>query len=166
MRVGTQFFREVEIGKGDTKQTVLVPIDVEANLDPLEIAKAAGVLGAVAVAGGLVAYVAWNGLALPTPFGAIEVIRGMKETPFWQAEAERARKALALRRAAQSGGELVESTTGLSAAEAEASIQSSIGDTECQLLNREWAKARRRGDSTSADRFFQQAKEKGCPWAQ
>ncbi len=74
-----------------------MPVEVEFNLDPLEITKAAGILGAVAVAGGLVAYVAWNGLALPTPFGAIEVIPGLKKTEFWKGQADKAEKALLAR---------------------------------------------------------------------
>ncbi len=141
-------------------------LDVEANLDPLEILKAAGVgilVGGVALAAG---WLLWDGLAFPSPVGPVQIFRGVKETPFWQAEAERARLWLQLRRATQSGGELVTSATGLTAAQVEATLQQSIGDVECQLLNREWAKARRRGDSTSAESFFQQAKEKGCPWAQ
>lgn len=90
VRIGTRFFREIEVGKGDAKQTVFVPVDVEFNLDPLEVVKAAGIAGAVLTAAGLVAYVAWEGLTLPTPFGAIRVIRGMKETPFWSNQAKRA----------------------------------------------------------------------------
>ena len=89
MRVGTQFFREVEVGKGDTKQVVLVPVDVEVNVDPLELLKAAGVAGAVAVAGGLVAYVAWNGLVLPAPAGPFELIPGLKKTSFWAGQAQK-----------------------------------------------------------------------------
>lgn len=105
VRVGTQFFREVEVGKGDTKQVVLVPVDVEVNLDPLEVAKAAGIGLAVAVVGGLVAYVAWEGLTLGTPLGAFRVIEGLKDTPFWKDEADRAQKALLARRTAKAAEE-------------------------------------------------------------
>ena len=90
MRVGTQFFREVEVGKGDTKQVVLVPVDVEFNLDPLELVKAAGILGAIAVAGGVALHVIWNGLDIPAPLGgAIELVPGLKDSKFWKDQADR-----------------------------------------------------------------------------
>ncbi len=94
VRIGTRFFREIVVGKGEEKQVVLVPVDVEFNLDPLEVVKAVGILGAVLVGGGLLAYVAWEGLTLGTPLGAFRVIRGMKETPFWQGQATRAQTLL------------------------------------------------------------------------
>lgn len=90
VRIGTRFFREIEVGKGDEKQVVLVPVDVELNLDPLEVAKAAAVAGVVAVVGGVAAWLVWDGLALPSPAGPIQVWRGLKEVPFWSDQAKRA----------------------------------------------------------------------------
>ena len=73
-------------------------LDVEANLDPLEILKAAGVgivVGGVALVAG---WLLWDGLAAPTPFGPIQVFNGMKDSPFWKTEASRARTLLTIRR--------------------------------------------------------------------
>ncbi len=73
-------------------------MELEANLDPLEILKAAGVgilVGAVGLTAG---WLLWDGLAAPTPFGPIQVINGMKTSPFWKTEAQRARNALTIRR--------------------------------------------------------------------
>ena len=76
-------------------------LDVEANLDPLELLKAAGVgilVGGVALMAG---WLLWDGLAAPTPFGGIQVFRGMKESAFWSAEADKAKDRLTDRREAR-----------------------------------------------------------------
>lgn len=83
VRIGTQFFREVEIGKGDTKQVVLVPVDVEFNLDPLELLKAMGVAAAGTLALGaaaLGAWLTWDGFAI----GGFQVWNGLKTSPYWK----------------------------------------------------------------------------------
>lgn len=83
VRVGTQFFREVEVGKGDTKQVVLVPVDVEFNLDPLELLKALGVAAAGTLALGAAAlgsWLIWDGLAV----GGFQVWNGLKTVPYWK----------------------------------------------------------------------------------
>lgn len=86
VRIGTQFFREIEVKEGHKKKTLLVPVDVEANLDPLELLKAAGVV----VGGAFASWVAWHGVEVANPFGgAIKVIPGLKESPFWQDVASR-----------------------------------------------------------------------------
>ncbi len=72
-------------------------LDVEANLDPLEILKAAGVgilVGGVALAAG---WLLWDGLAAPTPFGAVQVFRGVKESPYWREQAATAQECGRLR---------------------------------------------------------------------
>ena len=64
-------------------------LDVEANLDPLEILKAAGVgilVGGIALTAG---WLLWDGLAAPTPIGPVQVFRGMKEAPFWRKQRDR-----------------------------------------------------------------------------
>lgn len=152
VRIGTRFFREVKLGG----EKVLIPVDVEMNLDPLEVAKAAAVAGVVAVVGGLVAYVAWEGLTLGTPLGAFRVIEGLKDSPFWKAEAERAQDLLRARRSIQAGGTIVESVIGATEARE---------DPECELLSREYQKALRSGRKTDAARFLQQAKDGACRWA-
>ncbi len=72
-------------------------LDVEANLDPLEILKAAGVgilVGGVALAAG---WLLWDGLAAPTPFGGIQVFRGVKQSPYWQEQVATAQECGRLR---------------------------------------------------------------------
>ncbi len=72
-------------------------IELEANLDPLEILKAAGVgilVGGVALAAG---WLLWDGLAAPTPFGAVQVFRGVKESPYWKEQAATAQECGRLR---------------------------------------------------------------------
>ncbi len=148
------------ITRGETPEVV----EVEANLDPLEILKAAGVgvlVGGVALAAG---WLLWDGLAAPTPFGPAQIFRGAKESPFWQAEAERARRAWYHRLIERSGGIPRDARTGLSAEEAAEVILGNIGDATCQLLNREWVKAKRQGRSSDTERFLQQARENECPW--
>ena len=146
-------------------EKVLIPVQVEANLDPFEVAKglAVGVLavGAAAVAG----VVAWHGLDIPAPLGgAIELVPGIKDTGLGK-DISRAYERWALRwRIRVSGGQVRESRTGLSSEEIETVIAEQIGDTECQLLNREWAKAKRRGDAENAANFLRMAREQGCPW--
>jgi len=153
VRVGTQFFREVEVGKGDTKQVVLVPVDVEVNVDPLEVAKAAGIAGAVLVAGGLLAYVAWEGLTLGTPVGPFRVINGLKDSPFWKKEASRARAALTIRRlrAGAASGEGTIPDPGLF--DEDPCVRSkAVFDAETNAAFRAAMKAK--------------AKKAGCAWAQ
>ncbi len=73
------------------------PIELEANLDPLEVLKAAGVgilVGGVALAAG---WLLWDGLAAPTPFGAVQVFRGVKESPYWKEQAATAQECGRLR---------------------------------------------------------------------
>ncbi len=65
-------------------------LEVEANLDPLEILKAAGVgvlVGGVALAAG---WLIWDGLAFPGPTGPVQIFNGIKTVPWWQRQAERA----------------------------------------------------------------------------
>src|SRR3990167_10251623 len=65
--------------KGSRSRTVKVlePVEAEFHVNPVSIG-----LGALALAaaGGL-AWVAWNGLSLPTPFGPVQVFPGAKESP-------------------------------------------------------------------------------------
>ncbi len=71
--------------------------EIEANLDPLEILKAAGVgilVGGIALAAG---WLLWDGLAAPTPFGAVQVFQGVKESPYWQEQAATAQECGRLR---------------------------------------------------------------------
>ncbi len=71
--------------------------EVELNLDPLEILKAAGVgilVGGVALA---VGWILWDGLAAPTPVGPVQVFRGMKESPYWREQTATAKECGRLR---------------------------------------------------------------------
>ena len=64
-------------------------LEVEANLDPLEVVKAAGVgilIGGVALAAG---WLIWDGLAAPGVFGPVQIFNGIKTVPWWQRQAER-----------------------------------------------------------------------------
>ena len=75
-------------------QEILEPVEVEAHVNLLSLGVGAVAVGAV----GLAAYLAWEGLTLGTPLGPFRVINGLKESPFWQTEASRARAALTIRR--------------------------------------------------------------------
>lgn len=81
--------------RGETPEVV----ELEANLDPLELLKAAGVAIVIGAVGLTTAWVFWEGLSLPSPFGAVRVINGAKERPFWKDQTERAKKAVELRQA-------------------------------------------------------------------
>ena len=76
-------------------------LDVEANLDPLELLKAAGVAVVVGGSALVAGWLLWDGLAAPTPFGPVQVFNGMKDSTFWKTEASRVRAALTIRRLRQ-----------------------------------------------------------------
>ena len=63
--------------------------DVEANLDPLELLKAAGVAVVVGGTALVAGWLLWDGVALPSPFGPVQVFNGLKSAPFWKDQAER-----------------------------------------------------------------------------
>ncbi len=148
-----QVFRVVEHKVGKKTEKFLAPVDVEAHVNPLSLALAGGGAGFL----GLMAWVVWNGLSLPAPFGPVTLLRGLKDSEEWEWLKDWWEKRT-LRGIPQP------SRVGLTSEEIRALILEEIGDTECQLLNREWAKATRRGRSRDADRFLQQATTKGCPW--
>lgn len=76
-------------------QEILEPIDVELHINPVTI----GLAGVGAGVVGLVGYVAWHGLSIPAPLGgAIGLIPGLKDSPFWSQEALRAQWKLYCRR--------------------------------------------------------------------
>ena len=89
-----QVFRKVSYKVGDEEREFLTPIDVETHVNALGL----GILGTVLVAGGIAAWLLWDGLAAPTPLGPVQIFRGMKESPFWKTEASRARARLTIRR--------------------------------------------------------------------
>ena len=143
-------------------QEVLVPVDVEAHVNPLSIIIAAG----VGLAGVLAGVVAWHGVRVGVPaVGEFSLFKGLKDTTMGRDLNRIYEKFMVARRIRASGGEVVEARTDLTPAEIEEVLLRVIGDAECQLLNREWAKAKRRGDTENAARFLQQAKDGGCPWA-
>lgn len=153
-------FRQVQ-DPNDPKRKFLVPVKIEAHVNPISIlgGAAAGLLGVLA------ATVAWHGVSVPNPLGGgITLFKGLKETTLG-ADLNRAYERLAARRRIRaSGGEVVESRTDLTPGEFQDIIIRNIGDTECQLLNREWATANRQGRPEDAVRFLQMAIDKGCPW--
>lgn len=157
-----QVFRlvEYETGEGE-KHAFLAPVDVEVHVSPLTILLG---LGAAAI-GAVASTIAWNGLAIPAPLGgAIQLVPGIKDSALGKDLARWYERLAIARRIRASGGQVVESRTGLTPEEVEDVLQESIGDAECQLLNREWAIAKRQGRPDDAARFLQQAQEKGCPW--
>jgi len=162
VRIGTRFFREATLENG---KVVLVPVEVELNLDPTEVAKAAGLAVLAAAVGAAASIVAWHGISVPTiTGGSITFVKGLKETTLGK-DAARAYERWAIqRRIRASGGEVVESRVGLTPTEVEDALLTGIGDTTCQLLNREWAVAKRQGRTEDAARFRQQATDRGCPW--
>ena len=143
----------------DGRKKRLVPVRVRANLNPLNVAAA----GIAALGGMLAATIAWHGVSVPGPLGGqFTLFKGFKETQLGR-DINSWYERLKLRR---SGGEIVESLTGLTAEEKKKLIAEEVGDTECQLLAREHNKAKRAGRLMDAAEFKRQAVEKGCPWAQ
>ncbi len=139
----------------------LEPIEVEAHVNPVSILTGLGI-GAI---GALALTIAWHGINIPSPLGgAIELAPGIKDTGFGKDMAASYERWKIRRRIRASGGVHRRARTGLTGEEAQEVLQENIGGVTCQLLNREWAKARRRGDQESADRFLQQAKDGDCPW--
>lgn len=155
-----QVFRKVEYQVEGKTEVFLAPVDVEAHINPL------GLLLGTAGAGlaVLLGVVAWHGVSLPGPFGPIGLFLGLKDTTMGKDLSRGYERWMVKRRIRASGGEVVEARTGLTADEIQDALLESIGDTECQLLNREWQAAHRRGDKENADRFLQQARDGGCPW--
>lgn len=72
---------------------VLEPVDVELHVNALSV----GILGAVGVAAGIAAWILWDGLAAGTPFGQVQVLRGMKDSPYWQDQSANAKRCGELR---------------------------------------------------------------------
>ncbi len=147
---------DVETGKGRKKR--LVPVEAELHLNPVSILFAA----AAGLAGALAATVAWQGISVPSPIPGvppIQLLKGLKETTLGRDLNEAYQLRRQLRRARASGGVVVTADPG-----ADPSVV--VEDPECTLLNREWARALRRGDSFNADRFLAQAKARSCLWAE
>lgn len=156
-----QIFRKVEHDVGGKKQAFLAPVDVEAHINPLGILLGGG----VAALGVLALTIAWHGLNIPAPLGgAIELVPGIKDTSLGKDLSESYERWKLKRELKRQGAEIVESRTGLSQEEKDRILAEQIGDAECQLLSREWAKAKRRGDLDAAANFLKMAREKGCPW--
>ena len=72
---------------------VLEPVDVELHVNALSV----GILGAVGVAAGIAGWVLWEGLAASTPFGGVQLFKGLKTTNYWREEANKAKACSALR---------------------------------------------------------------------
>ncbi len=146
---------DVETGKGKKKR--LVPVEAELHVNPVSILFAA----AAGLAGALFATVAWHGVSVPNPLGPpVVVVPGIKDTQFgkdvnrWY-ERQKARRM---------GAEIVESRINLSDEEKRLVLEEQIGNTACQLLNREWQNALRQGRQEDAESLFRRAQEANCPW--
>ncbi len=151
-------FREVKQGR----RTVRVPVRVKVGINPLSLITAA----AAGLAGVLAATVAWHGVSFPSPLGgSITLFKGLKETTFGSDLNRAYERIMVKRRIEASGGEIVDSITGLTQAEKDAALIQVIGDAECQLLNREWQAALRANRPDDAARLLDQAKMGACPWA-
>ncbi len=153
-------FRQIE-DPNDKKRKILVPVKVEAHVNLVSIL---GGLGAGFI-GLLAATIAWHGVDVPSPLGgAIQLIPGIKDTGLGKDLSDSYERWKIRNRIRASGGVHRRARTGLTGEEATTVLEEQIGDTECQLLNREWAKARRRGDLENAARFRKMAEDKACPW--
>lgn len=154
-----QVYRQVQ-DPNNPKVKFLEPVEVEAHVNPVSILGGA----AAALLGVLFGTVAWQGVSFPGPFGPITLFEGMKDTALGQ-DITRGYERWALnRRLKAMGATIRESRTDLTHEEIQDALLENIGDVECQLLNREWQAARRRGDMENAAQFLQQAKDKRCPW--
>ncbi len=146
---------DVETGKGRKKR--LTPEEAELHVNPVSIAVAA----AAALLGTLAGTIAWHGINIPAPLGgAIELMPGIKDTQLG-ADLNRWYERQKLKRM---GANVVESRINLSEEEKALALEASIGDTNCQLLNREWQAAIRGGKVEDAASFLQRAKDGNCPW--
>ncbi len=77
VRIDTQYFRTQTIGKGKGKREILVPINIEAHVNPAGLLMA----GAVGLVGALAGVIAWNGISVPGPLGGeIVLLKGLKDT--------------------------------------------------------------------------------------
>ncbi len=147
VRIDTQYFRIQEIGKGKNKQEILISIDVEVHVNPLGILLGVGALAATAIA----ATIAWNGVKVTGPLGAeVQVIKGLKDIPFFERLATSARLRLSER---QRGGYIIDGEF----------VADPTDDQICEEL-------RRRRDDTSRpredrNRAVKQAEQRGCAWA-
>ena len=155
LQIEGDVFRVVKEGR----KKALVPVRVRVGVNPLNLITAA----AAGLAGVLAATVAWHGVRLPSPLGGdITIFPGLKDTQFGT-DINRWYERSKVRR---SGGEIVESSKEvLTPEEIQDLLIEQIGDTTCQLLNREWQMAIRSGKTEEAARFLQQARDGGCPWA-
>lgn len=72
---------------------ILEPVDVELHVNALSV----GILGTVAVAAGVAGWVLWEGLSASTPFGGVQLFKGLKTTNFWVQEANKAKACAGLR---------------------------------------------------------------------
>ncbi len=150
---------DVETGKGRKKR--LVPVEAELHVNPVSILSAA----ALALAGALAGTVAWHGVSVPNPLGPpVVIFPGLKDTAFGKDLARGYERRAIKRRIEASGGEVVEAQTGLTPGEIQNILLATIGNTECQLLNREWQTALRQGRTEDAESLFRRAQENGCPW--
>lgn len=138
---------------------VLEPVDVELHVNPLTLLVGTG----AALVGAVGATIAWHGLKLGIPGIAaseVQVFRGLKDTLLGKDLTAWYLK----RRIIASGGTPVSAHTNLTPEEIQEVLETQVGDAECQLLNREWAKAHRAGRFAERDEFLRQARERGCPW--
>ncbi len=150
---------DVETGKGRKKR--LVPVEAELHVNPVSILFAV----AAGLAGALFATVAWHGVSVPNPLGPpVVVVPGIKDTALGKDLARGYEKRAIKRRIEASGGEVVEARVGLTPDEIQDVLLATIGDAECQLLNREWQNARRQGRQEDAESLFRRAQEANCPW--
>ncbi len=142
----TRFFREVEIGKGKGKQKVLVPIDIEAHVNPLNLFTGIAALGVAAVA----SVIAWNGITFRALGGEFTLLKGLKDMPYFENLAMSARLRLSER---ARGGYVIDGEF----------VADPTDDQIC-------AELRRRRDDTSRpredrNRAVKQAEQRGCEWA-
>ncbi len=76
VRIDTQYFRTQTFGKGKNKQDILIPINVEAHVNPLGIFMGAAALGIAALG----SVIAWNGITFRALGGEFTLLEGLKDT--------------------------------------------------------------------------------------
>ncbi len=146
VRIDTQFFRTQTIGKGKGKQEILVPIDIEAHVNPLNLFTGMAALGVAAVA----SVIAWNGITFRALGGEFTLLKGLKDMPFFENLATSARLRLSER---ARGGYLIDGEF----------VADPTDDQICEELRR------RRDDASrppeDRNRAVKQAEQRGCEWA-
>jgi len=145
------FFRVVK----DGRKKRLVPVRVRANLNPLNVAAAAG----LALAGMLGATIAWHGVSFPGPLGGqFTIFQGLKETSFGK-DINAAYERFKSRND-------VEALTGTALVEAIIKGQDVAPGPFCDQARQTYGRLLSMQRANDAALILAEAQKRGCAWSQ